>query len=461
MNLAGGPFGVPHLLSIREDGAVEWQRTFPQTLMMSEYESDMLAVARGQVALAPAQARPLTVITFETGKGPATCAVFGQSAVAFTETITLREETVAVEHSTAHVAAPESAVALVPLQVHTVPAACEAVAYPLPSPRAAPVLGVQPFRAPDVASTQHGYLELLLAKKFAELEETAAKLRKERWPDPIRPNEPLNSFYHSFSDNRTAPTETRLQRLREWNAAFPRSIAARIALARVLYDTAWAQRGSGFSDMVTATASQEYERLLEESATVLNALPKEAEAEPFYWYLRIHLTQEHGPGDVREVGLHALTLFPDPDLAREVTYYLYPQWGGSPEIYMKFVEEAARVTRPAYGDAVYAFLVQQIKNYDSSDAWKQYKVDWPRVLVGSEDLIRKNPDWPPSYHRFAVVADRYKDLETLKKLFERPQLRWYEGADAMWGAREFYDSALERARTQEKPVSALPAPQPR
>ncbi|HEX7831685.1 MAG TPA: hypothetical protein VF787_18670, partial [Thermoanaerobaculia bacterium] len=65
--------------------------------------------------------------------------------------------------------------------------------------------------------------------------------------------------------------------------------------------------------------------------------------------------------------------------------------------------------------------------------------------------INLKPDWPPSYHRLAILAERYKDIATLKRMFERPELDWYEDAILMWHSRTYYDWA----RRQVIPVQPV------
>ena len=270
----------------------------------------------------------------------------------------------------------------------------------------------------------------------------------------MRPNLALTRFYEVFADDEVAPRATRLQLLKEWNSSVP-SVTARVAFAFALYRAAWTARGSGFQDTVTATAGASYDKWIAQGIDVVAATKRDAEVDPQYWFLRIALAGETGREDVRELGLRALGLHPDAELARHAARYLSPLWGGTPESYMAFADAAARATREHYGDAIYMWLVYQIKNSDSSEDYKMYNADWSRVRKGAEDLIRVAPEWLPSYHRFALLARRYDDPATAHKLFQLPQLAWYRDADRMWGSREFYDGVREWA------LSYVVAPGPR
>jgi hypothetical protein len=445
------------LLSIRSDGSLRWQRTFHRPILANGFENAMLAAAAGEVAYAPAvdrgpaMAGEPAIFAAPLTTGPDGCAWFSAGSVTL-QNVALRDEELMVERSPVKLVARDSTVILSRLKVRAVPETCAAAEPSHPAAPADPKRITQPFRSrEDTTAVTRSLAEMLLARKFTELEEAAARMRREPSPDPMRPNRALATFYEAFLDNAAAPVQTRLARLREWSAAHPRSSTARIALAYTLYKAAWDIRGNQTADSVTDTATDMSGKMLAEAREVLDGAGPDAPADPFYWYARIPLTQLLNLGDVGAVGLEALALHPDPEIAFRAADYLTTQWGGSPEIYMRFADQATRVTSARYGQAMYMWLVYQIRNFYSPDDYKQYDVDWKRVQKGAEDLIRLKPEWLPTYHRYAVLARRYDDKETLRALFQRPELEWYEDAERMWLSRERYDVIRE---------SVLPAPRP-
>lgn len=438
---------VIHLLSIRQDGSPEWQRLLrlpPDFIAMTyEFEDAMVAADGDRVTLAVVGNRRPHLYQLDARTGSSTCGWITAETSAKTDVV-LSAKDVAVEMSKPGLVSRNATVTFAALEVHAKDETCPAQIQVAAAP--APARPVRAFRSvPDDSAQRKHYAELLLSKKFDELTAIGDALRRDRPSrDPMRPELAVMNFYAVFANDETGPEKTRLALLREWVATRP-SLTARIALAHVLYDAAWDARGGGFSDSITATGGAAYDTFLAEAKRTLDAAGKAGQADPQYWNLRISLAHELGIEDARKVGLRALELHPDGEIAARVARYLYPQWGGDPETYMKFADDAARVTSRKYGDGMYTWLVYQIKNYDSSDDFKQYKADWNRVKKGADDVIRLSPEWLPSYHRYAKLAHLYKDRETARKLFQRPELDWYEDAYRMWGAREVYDIDREWA----------------
>ncbi|HEX7833430.1 MAG TPA: DUF4034 domain-containing protein, partial [Thermoanaerobaculia bacterium] len=429
---AGEVQNAVHLFGLRADGGVRWARRFqPSTrsVLNADARDLTLAVTKEQVAFVPTF-EDLAVFSVDAATGPIACDWFTNSDLTLTD-VALRDEGMAIEVTRLRFATSRADLRVLSIEVQASAQTCPPATVRFPQPTLPPSRPTMAFRAvEDTSSLTRKLAEMLMAGKFEELEaeEKVARARTSR--DPVRPSQPLRAFYDAFADNDIAPAAKRLERLREWVSARPTSIAARLALANTLYATAWTVRGSGRS--VTDSGWSGYKALMAETQKVLDGVSKEAEANPLYWYVRIPLTHELGLGDVSEVGLHALSLHPDPELASATARFLYPQWGGSREQYMKFADDAARVTKATYGDAVYMWLVYRIENHQTSNDYKLFKTDWSRVVKGADDLINLKPDWPPSYHRLAILAERYKDIATLKRMFERPELDWYEDAILMW-----------------------------
>jgi hypothetical protein len=159
--------------------------------------------------------------------------------------------------------------------------------------------------------------------------------------------------------------------------------------------------------------------------------------------LRIQLADK--PQGAYRLALATLAKYPDANIATVASRFTSELWGGSPELYMKFVDAATEATRAKFRGAMYPWLVARIPSVERSDEYKHYPVDWKRVWSGCHDLIALDPKWIPSYHHCAKLARKYRNVEAARELFERPELGWYKDADALWGGRVFYDDAREWA----------------
>lgn len=299
------------------------------------------------------------------------------------------------------------------------------------------------------------WYELLKKKDFAQLDETAARLRARPWSDdPLYWD--IDLFYTALSNPSVDLDENTLRStLNEWMAARPKSMTPRIALALMLYDTAWKRRGGGYADSVGPESGAAYDRLLKEAAQTLTPVTG-AEADPVYWKLRINFAKELGNGNAADIARLAAKQTQDPSVLEAAAHSLLPQWNGSLREYREFTEEAARLSKTTFGEGMYYWLaVRGINSMPSEPAAAAF--DWNRMQQGARDIIRMAPQWLPSYHRFAVLAHRRADRVIARELFQRKELDWYEGAAQVWGSRAAYDKAREWAlRPLTEPFAIAP-----
>jgi hypothetical protein len=299
------------------------------------------------------------------------------------------------------------------------------------------------------------YRALLEARNYSALEKIAAELRPPRLGDPMRPHDDLWFFYAAF----TVPSsseEALFASLRDWQTAQPFSITPLVALAHAHYRAAWNRRGGDYS--VTDLGSSEFHRMLDETAAILKKLAGRGDPDPHYWTLRINVSGERDDGDMLEIARQALRIHPDPEIAWAAGRLLLPRWGGSPAEVVAFADEAARLTRKTYGDAVYTWFVHHVAAaaLNGDEEFEEYQFDWPRARKGGRDAIAMAPEWISSYHRLASLAEMFKDYETSAELFSMKELAWFEDATFIWRNSSRYKDAKERA--QPKVQATVPRP---
>lgn len=331
---------------------------------------------------------------------------------------------------------PTAAVITEPIALTARPESCGPDADDFRVPEPEPSFKIDDWE--KITADAERYRGLLAAKDFSALEKIAADLRTSRSPDPLRPHRGLTRFYDALGGS--AEETTQLSRLREWSSKRPRSITAQVALADALVAAGWRRRGPGFASMVTDVGWTELRRLLEEAATALTPPRAGIESDPVYWQLAISLAHDHGTGDARALARRALALHPDGDIGMAEMRRLLPRWGGSPQAVVEFAEEASALTRKTHGDALYMWFAYQIAvdALQGQETFADYTFDWARVRQGGRDAIALASQWPPSYHRLAVLAWMFKDRETARELFARKQLDWYPDALAHWQSSTRY-----------------------
>ena len=323
---------------------------------------------------------------------------------------------------------------------------------------------VNPYDSREAARAQAtAWREALEKKDFAALEKLGVELRKRRWTtDPLHWE--IDRFYAALGYI-DAQTETRtLATLREWLAAYPKSIAAHIALSTALQNTAWLRRGRGYIDTVKPEDYAAYRALLVQSQSALEGVAG-IEADPVYWSLRIQHTAQLGDGDLRAVMRAAAKHTADPEAFLMAATYSLPRWGGSTAQYLDVADEAGRLTSATLGDGVYAWIVYQTPWVVGDGVVDDRKIDWPRAQKGFRDLIAAAPGLVTTYHRLARTAVRFGDRRLARELFARPELDWYTDASAIWSDAVYHRLAEQWAVARpaeafvDSPPSVAPWPQ--
>jgi hypothetical protein len=278
---------------------------------------------------------------------------------------------------------------------------------------------------------------LLKDRQYEKLDALAAEART-RKTDPVRPD--IEVFYDAVGRRYAELTAAEhIARVREWVKARPQSAAARVTLAFVLYNAAWERRGAGFSDSVSTPAADAFQAGLRDAQRALQEGATIAANEPQYQVVRLLIEHDVAGADPRAVVREAAKTTPYPALFRYTSTYLTDKWGGGPEPFRAFAEEAARLTSSSFGaDGMYAYLAYQA--WFNVHDWDAYRFDRERVRRGCQQIIDAGPKWVPAYHRCAFIASELlHDRSTAREFFKRPELGWYEGAFSMWRSRTKYD----------------------
>lgn len=426
------------------DGSLQWQRTLqPGAFVIGSgsypTQSSMMVPHGAGITLAVGLNEFVSLFQLEGTTGRSECRWFAEAGMRITDQA-LRRENAAVEVTIVDVRTVAINIEIAPLVVGMATEKCPAGA-PHVDPHAPPSSPMSAFRVYD-REKEKEYMQLLLQRKFAELDEIAAGLRRSRGGDPVRPGQPLERFYVALTTNEVAEHDS-LAALREWVSARPHSFTARIALANALVIVAERRRGAGFISP-TATGLAGYTDFMRQAAEMLASAGNAAESDNHYWAVRLQLAGQIGTEDVREVARRGLAAVPDPRIASLASIYLLPEWGGSTEELFAFVEEAVTLLPDPVGSALYASMARWFWSYEVVRNLKDEGFDWERTKKGFEDLIRLNPEWLPSYHKFGYLVRYRDDFDTARPLFQRPQMVWYEDANDIW-PRESFDRARQWA----------------
>jgi len=182
-----------------------------------------------------------------------------------------------------------------------------------------------------------------------------------------------------------------------WQKAHPDSPFAGLAKTTLLIDYAWSIRGKGYSDTVSAEASEGFEstirevkRRLEESKPVTGAVPEwYAQMADVYRYLSLD------PNDLQSLTDEALQKFPGYyEIYTNAAKAFLPKWGGSDADFAKFAKHVEEAAPPGYGPMLYARIYYSASCCDYYDGavFTKGGADWPMLKQGLEAMRQRYPD---------------------------------------------------------------------
>lgn len=310
---------------------------------------------------------------------------------------------------------------------------------------------------------------LLAEDRFPELDALAARLRKIKMESVAQRNE-LAAFYSFLKVDGDA--NARLDKFDRWMKVNAQSMAARIGLAEAHIKTAWAARGSGFSDTVTEKGWNVFYAEIAKARDILVEAESLDEKDPYLYrsLVAVSLWTKHDApslldrlsatflgtktagSDVERYFQQGIAL--DPlflPLYESRAYTLLPRWGGSSGELERFAETTTENMPENQSDALYALIARYVITYeDQEDIRSRYKFSWPRVQKGFRDILAVLPDEADMLDKFRYAACVYKDQKIAAEVFEKMETlskgRKWKGIDAAY--RKW---AIEGAAYPERP----------
>jgi hypothetical protein len=267
---------------------------------------------------------------------------------------------------------------------------------------------------------------LVAREDFAELDKLANELRASRI-QASNGTWHLRAFYEELvqavADGSEKQSARRLQLLRAWVRAQPKSITARVAFGRGLVACAWRARGGGGADTVAPEAQRRFEQRLEEAARALQeARALEARC-PVWWDCMqlVALGQGWSLTNYNRLFNEAIAFEPD-----YVFYYhnkvvfLLPRWYGREGDWQRFAAEAASARGGAAGDILYARVGWRVHERRFYGAFQQDAgYGWSRMQRGLQAIVKQYPDSLSAASELAYLSYQAGDIAVAKPMFER------------------------------------------
>jgi len=284
--------------------------------------------------------------------------------------------------------------------------------------------------------------QLFQAGKFQELDLEAhdVRLKKERVQGGVWR---LLLFYEAITkdDSPNPDWVTRRAKISEWITARPESATARIALANLFNNLAWAARGSGYSNTVSQAGWNMFAQRIQMAKKALLDAAQLKEKCP-YWYevaQNISVAEARDKAEAREVLDHAAAFEPTYyHFYREYANFLLPKWYGEEGETQAFAEEIAkRLPEPdasiTYFEIASLLACQCDKERDSLEG-----MSWARVKDGYLALQRKYGVSEVKVNRFAYMAYVAGDKEAAQQAFA--QIPNFVGSVHVWQSAESFES---------------------
>ncbi len=262
------------------------------------------------------------------------------------------------------------------------------------------------------------------AGDYAQLEKIADDLRKTkaRFPEGVWK---LPSFYDGLKPRppggNSPDWKAWFGKLDAWKAAFPDSLTQPVARAEALVNYAWEARGGGYANTVTGEGWKLLAERLGQARGVLEEAAKLSVRDPHWYNVMQSVALGEGWDRDRSEALFAEAVVAEP------TYYHYyfsrtsaelPRWGGDPNAWIDFAEEAARKDDPDEGLAIYTRIFWSHEGAVGG-GFQNPRIDWKKVRQGFRDIEKRYPNSNWNLNNFCRFACLAGDRETAHELFGR------------------------------------------
>ncbi len=266
---------------------------------------------------------------------------------------------------------------------------------------------------------------LFLAGDYASLD-AIMKQERANLSDLADGSSSLSGTFTGLADlfaNGRVDVQQMLGRTSDWRRMVTGTIEPDLVEIMLFREWAWAARGGGSSDTVSAQASMLFTYRTEMAAAALEDLADQGAANPL-WYelsLEVGTDQSIGPQNLRKIFDQGHAKFPDyPPIYTRALRGLAPRWGGSFDQVDALIRDVSIRPGADADPALYARLYWSYANieWDEADIFRDAQADWQIMNAGFYQLLKRYPNSDLVLNaaaRFACQAndiDRYFDLRS-------------------------------------------------
>lgn len=270
---------------------------------------------------------------------------------------------------------------------------------------------------------QHDYAQL--EKEIATARATKARLQGGIWK--------VSMFYDGVgeapfaADGRTVDWATQFLELKKWIAAYPKSAAARIAMAQAYINYGWEGRGVGYANSVSGFGWQKFRQGIQLAEAELLEAAKLKEKCP-YWYeamQQVALAQGWSKEQARALFEEATAFEPTYyHYYRQYAYFLMPKWYGEEGETQELAEEASKKLPERDGAIVYFEIASLLVCPCDEENNDMDSMSWPKIKEGYTTLEKAYGTSRLKVNRFAYMSVVAKDKESARAAFAQIGEDW-------------------------------------
>lgn len=284
---------------------------------------------------------------------------------------------------------------------------------------------------------------LLYKRKYAELEQMAARLRTRKYRF-IDGNWQLVDFYkslaYSYGSKETFEDAISTRRLDEWIKQNPESSTPWIAKAEAYTYLAWRARTGNFAAEVLA---QNWKGFREKLLLAKEALAKAENLKPKDPHLySVYLSTAMGLNAPDLVSEHLFNMGVSIEPGYLPLYYaraiaLLPRWGGQQGALKAFASKAVERFEPGEADALYTRIAHAVLLYAGPRSTKDHDFSYERIKRGYPSILKAYPKATGYLDGYCAFACLNKDKKLARDLFEQIGEDW---SQACWDTAKCFSS---------------------
>jgi Domain of unknown function (DUF4034) len=238
----------------------------------------------------------------------------------------------------------------------------------------------------------------------------------------------------------------RLEKLKAWVTAKPRSVTAQIALADAYMNYGWFARGEGAAGTVTPAQWQLFEQRAALARAILTKASQLNEKCPYWYEAMQHVAQAQGwkKEEARELMEKAVSFEPGYYHAyREFAVYLDPRWYGDAGEVEAFADEISTRIGGKKGAFVYFEIASLLTCQCGGDGpARMKKLSWPKIQEGYEALEQLYGVSTLKRSRFAHMAYLAGDKAVTQKVLLQLGDNWDKQS---WGSKDHFEEVRKWA----------------